>query len=104
MFEVRITAPAEDDIQQNFTWWRDNRDADQAAEWYDSIYPAISSLSQMPRRCAFAREQDMYTGELRQLYFGIGRKATHRIIFTIEDQTVFVLAVLHQRQEGFGST
>ena len=73
MFEVRITAPAEDDIQQNFTWWRDNRDADQAAEWYDSIYPAINSLSQMPRRCAFAREQDMYTGELRQLYFGIGR-------------------------------
>ena len=58
MFEVRITAHAEDDILQNFTWWRDNRDADQAAEWYDSIYPAINSLSQMPRRCAFAREQD----------------------------------------------
>jgi len=50
----------------------------------------------MPRRCAFAREQDMCSGELRQLYFGIGRKATHRIIFTIEDQTVFVLVVLHQ--------
>jgi len=101
MFEVRITAPAEDDIQKNFIWWRDNRDPDQAAEWYDSIYPAIRSLGQMPRRCAFAREQDMCSGELRQLYFGIGRKATHRIVFAIEDQTVFVLAVLHQRQKGF---
>ena len=101
MFEVRITALAEEDIQQNFIWWRDNRDPDQAAEWYESIYPAINSLSQMPRRCAFAREQDMYSGELRQLYFGIGRKATHRIIFTIERETVFVLAVLHQRQNGF---
>ena len=73
----------------------------QAAEWYDSIYPAINSLSQMPRRCASAREQDMYSGELRQLYFGIGPKATHRIVFTIEDQTVFILAVLHQRQKGY---
>lgn len=101
MFEVKITAPAEDDIQQNFIWWRDNRDPDQAAEWYESIFPAIRSLSQMPRRCAFAREQDMFSGELRQLYFGIGRNATHRIIFTIKDQTVFVLSVLHQRQKGF---
>ena len=33
MFEVRITAPAEDDIQQNFIWWRDNRDPDQATSF-----------------------------------------------------------------------
>lgn len=104
MFEVRITKPAEDDIQRNFEWWRDNRDSNQAARWYDSIYPAIDSLSQMPRRCSFAREQDMYPGELRQLHFGISRNATHRIIFTIDDQTVFVLAVLHQRQRNLGDS
>ena len=102
MFEVRITQTAEEDIQRSFEWWRGNRDPDQAAQWYDSIYPAINSLSQMPRRCAFARDQDMYSGELRQLYFGIGRKATHRIIFAIEGHTVTILAILHQRQEGFG--
>ncbi len=101
MFNVSITAPAERDIQRTFEWWRDNRDAVQAAKWYESIYPAIASLSEMPRRCAFAREQEMYSGELRQLYFGIGRQATHRIIFTIQEQTVFVLAVLHQHQKGF---
>ena len=49
MFEVRITAPVENDIQQSFIWWRDNRDPDQAAQWYDSNYPAIESLSQLPR-------------------------------------------------------
>lgn len=103
MFKVRITQPAEIDIQRNFEWWRDNRDPEQATEWYESIFPAIQSLAQMPRRCAFAREQDPYPGELRQLQFGIGRKATHRIIFTIEDETVFILAVLHHRQEGFRS-
>lgn len=104
MFEVRITAPAEEDIQKNYQWWRDNRDPDQAEQWYNSIYPAIASLSQMPRRCAFAREQTMHSGELRQLYFGIGRQATHRIVFTIEDQTVFILAVLHQRQSNLGES
>lgn len=74
MFEVRITAPAEEDIQRNYEWWRDNRDPDQAEKWYDSIYPAIGSLAQMPRRCAFAREKDMHSGELRQLYFGVAAK------------------------------
>ena len=98
MFAVRITGPAEQDIQRNFQWWCENRDLDQAAKWYESIYPAIATLRQMPRRCAFAREQEEYSGELRQLYFGIGRKATHRIVFTIEGETVIVLAVLHQRQ------
>ena len=43
------------------------------------------------------------SGELRLLYFGIGRKATHRIVFTIEKQAVFVLAVLHQRQQDYGT-
>lgn len=101
MFEVKITASAEADIQQNFTWWRDNRDPDQAAEWYESIYPAIRSLREMPRRCAFAREQDMYSGELRQLHFGIGRKATHRIIFTIEGQIVFYSCCFASTAKGF---
>jgi len=100
MFDVRITPQAEKDIQRNFEWWRDNRDPDQAEEWYNSIFPAIDSLRQMPRRCTFAREQETFSGELRQLLFGIGRKTTHRIVFTIEDQTVLVLAVLHQRQQG----
>ena len=101
MFDVQITAPAESDIQQNFVWWRDNRDPDQAAQWYDSIYPAIESLRNMPRRCALAREHEMYSGELRQLHFGVGRRTTHRIVFAIEGETVFILAVLHQRQQGF---
>jgi plasmid stabilization system protein ParE len=101
MFEVRITDPAEQDIQRNYQWWRDNRDPEQAEKWYDSIYPAIASLNQMPRRCAFAREQEMFSGELRQLYFGIGRRATHRIVFTLREDKVFVLAVLHQSQERF---
>lgn len=98
MFEVRITEPAEQDIRADFAWWRDNRSAEQAARWYEAIYPAIDTLSQMPQRCPRARESDAYPGELRELHFTIGRRPTHRILFAIEGETVFVLRVRHTSQ------
>ena len=99
MFAIRITDIAEQDIQQSYQWWRDNRSPSEAERWYDSIYPAIKTLESMPHRCALAREHEAFADELRQLLFGIGRKATHRILFTIEDQTVMILRVLHHAQQ-----
>ena len=83
MFKIRITDVAERDIQQNFEWWRDNRSPEQAARWYDGIFPAIDTLKKMPDRCTAAREQDSFDVKLLQLSYGIGRRATHRILFTI---------------------
>jgi plasmid stabilization system protein ParE len=73
MFQVVITEPAEQDIQAAFTWWRDNRSADQAARWYEKIIPAIATLREMPDRCPRASENDLHPLGLRELHFGIGR-------------------------------
>ena len=101
MFSLRITDVAERDIQRNFEWWRDNRSAEQAARWCEGIFPAIATLTKMPRRCSLAREADFHDIELRQLQFGIGRRSTHRILFTIDGDAVVILKVLHNAQKDF---
>jgi len=102
MFEIRITERAELDIQTAYDWWSKNRSAEQAARWVDAIYPAISSLAAMPRRCSYAEEREYFPGELRQLLFGIGSRATHRIVFTIEHETVYILRVRSTSQQSLG--
>jgi len=56
----------------------------------------------MPRRCSYAEERESYSGELRQLLFGVGRSATHRILFAIEKQAVYILRVRHISQQDLG--
>src|SRR5882672_2942401 len=98
MYEVRITEPAEQDIQASFAWWRDHRSAGEAQRWYESIYPAIDTLTKMPQRCPRARESPIYPGELRELYYTIGRRPTHRIVFAIDGESVVILRVRHASQ------
>lgn len=99
MFAIHITDVAEQDIQSAFEWWRDNRSASEAERWYQSIYPAIETLQSMPHRCAFATERELIGVELRQLLYGIGRRPTHRILFSVENETVIILRVLHNAQQ-----
>lgn len=97
-FKVEVARSAEQDIQSAFDWWREHRSAEDAIRWLDQIYPAIASLESMPRRCEQAVEHRGAQSELRQLLFGIGDRPTHRILFTIEGDTVTVLRVRHASQ------
>ena len=100
MARVIITGPAKRDIQVAYDWWAENRSAEQAIRWYVGIHAAIHSLRKMPERCAMAAESDLLTQGIRQLLFGLRRRATHRIVFTIEDSTVVVLRVCHSSQDA----
>ncbi|MGA2498760.1 MAG: type II toxin-antitoxin system RelE/ParE family toxin [Tepidisphaeraceae bacterium] len=66
-----------------------------ALKWYDGLEKLIGSLSQFPRRFGAAREADAFDIELRQVVY-----RSHRIIFTIEEQTVTVLHVRHGAQSS----
>jgi len=51
----------------------------------------------MPKRCALARENKLFTKEIRQLLYGKGRN-TYRIIFTvIENEDDYFVRILHVR-------
>lgn len=99
MFEVVITGSAERDIQKAYQWWHDNRSPEEAERWYDAIYPAIRTLRKMPRRCSLAAENARLPFELRELLFGIGSRATHRVLFEVDGELVIIHRVRHTAQD-----
>lgn len=46
-----------------------------ASQWYSGLLQAIESLSQMPKRCPLARENEYFSEEIRQLLYGRGRNS-----------------------------
>jgi plasmid stabilization system protein ParE len=99
MAQVIVTGPAAQDIEAAYSWWKQNRSAEQAARWYIGIRNAVHSLRTSPERYPFAQERDLLPQGVRQLLFGIGRRATHRIVYTIDAGTVIVLRIRHASQD-----
>lgn len=99
-YAVVVTEPAAKAIEDTSVWWARERSAEQAARWYGGIREAIASLEQFPERCALSAENERFPYELRELYFGLGSKPTHRVVFTISKQHVVVLAVRHVAQRA----
>jgi plasmid stabilization system protein ParE len=100
MHRVIITGPAKRDIQADYDWWSENHSAEQAERWYLGIHAAVQSLRDAPERCSGASETDLVDLGVRQLLFGLGRRATHRIVFAIDSDTVVVLRVRHTSQDA----
>jgi plasmid stabilization system protein ParE len=70
---------------------------EKAGQWYAGLLQAIGSLSQMPKRCPLARENEHFSQEIRQLIYGKGRNS-YRILFTVlEEQEVPSVRILHIR-------
>jgi plasmid stabilization system protein ParE len=99
-YEVSITSRAEQEAQANHDWWAEHRSAEQAARWYDDFLNSALSLEQNPDRCSLAAENERFPYEIRQLNFGIGRKPTHRLVYTIRPKEVVVLRVRHLAQKA----
>lgn len=99
MFSVTVLPSAEQDIERNFAWWRQNRLFDQAARWYASISEAIQTLKNFPERCPTAVESDLHPNGIRVLFFGIGQHPTHRVLFSVIESEVFILRVRHLSQD-----
>ena len=100
MHGLIITGPAKRDIEAAYDWWAENRSGEQAQRWYIGIHAAIEALRSMPERCPLASETDLLTQGVRQQSYGLGRRATHRVVFAIDDSTVVVLRVRHTAQDA----
>src|SRR6266481_1574286 len=94
---VVITEQAEREMATAFDWWAAHRSKPQADRWYAGLAKAIAGLSENPERHGQSRERDRFAYEIRDLLFGLGRRPTHRAVFTIRGEEVVVLTV---RQVG----
>lgn len=96
-YQVEISSLAEAEADSAFLWMSQITSISKASSWYEGLLKAISSLSEMPRRCSLARENEYFTLEIRQLLYGKGRNQ-YRILFTIlEDDEVSLVRILHIR-------
>lgn len=95
MAEVKLTERAYQQLKSSAQWWADNRSSTQAVRWYEAFLRALVTLERNPERCALARENESMPVEMRELYFGLGRRKTHRAVFAIRPDYVVVYAIRH---------
>lgn len=70
--------------------------------WLEGFEKAIDSLVDRSEQHGLARENDLYEFPypVRQLLYGLGKKPTHRAVFEVRGDTVFVVAVRHLAQDN----
>jgi plasmid stabilization system protein ParE len=96
-YSVIIEASARRDIE-DIACWRSSYSKDAAREWHQRVKKAIHSLSETPRRCALAPENDAFDVEIRHLLYG-RRRYIYRILFTIRGKDVHIFHVRHGARE-----
>lgn len=97
-YRVVLSDRAEKQLESTYEWWSTHRSAEQAIRWYNGFLDALESLCENPERCSLALENSSVVYELRQLLFGLGRRPTHRALFTIRPDMVYVFSLHHVAQ------
>jgi len=103
--KVFMTSRAKLQLAACAGWWSEHRDANQAFRWLDGFEEAIAALRENSEQHGFARENGLYElpYPVRQLLYGIGKRPTHRAVFEVRGDTVFVVAVRHLAQDDLSS-
>jgi plasmid stabilization system protein ParE len=104
-YQVLLTSRAQLQLLRNAQWWSENRSTDQAARWLDGFEAAIAGLAHNPHQHRMAPESNRYQLPFpaRQLNFGIGNKPTHRAVFEVRGDTVYVVAIRHLAQDDLAA-
>lgn len=96
-YHVVVTPTADAEAMESFLWCAE-RSLDAADTWYAGLDRALNSLAVNPTRCPVAQEDSEALGrEVRILLYG-KRRGVYRIVFSISDDTVSVLRILHSAQ------
>jgi plasmid stabilization system protein ParE len=97
-FRVETTAQAERDAESILEWLLSQHAGEAGTRWFQALESAIASLTEFPKRCALAPEDRVFPFEVRQLLYG-HKPHIYRILFTIQDETVYVLHIRHGRRQ-----
>jgi plasmid stabilization system protein ParE len=97
-FRITILPRAKRQLLEQVVWWSNNHSAEQAFRWLDGFEQALTSLVSDPERFPLARENDAFDFEIRELHYGVRRRATHRAVFEIRGEEVIVYSIRHLAQ------
>lgn len=106
-YRIEISSVAEAEADSAYLGLSSILSPDRARAWYQGLLRSIESLSEFPKRCPLARENQYFSREIRQLLYGQGRFC-YRILFTIiendEVSTVRVLHIRHGARQTLGES
>jgi plasmid stabilization system protein ParE len=97
-FRVETTVVAEQEADAILDWLLSQHAGDTGIRWFLALQDAIGSLAEFPARCPLAPESTAFPFEVRHLLYG-HPPHVYRILFTIENQTVYVLHIRHGRRQ-----
>lgn len=93
-YQVRLTDKAEADVDAVLAWFAEQQALEAGSRWFARLMVAIDTLESMPERCPLLAEAGDIGLEIRELLIG-KRRGVYRVLFQIQEKTVFVLRVWH---------
>ena len=100
-YRVVILPRAESDVESFARWWAEHHDSAQAEKWFDAIHQQLKLLSEFPEGYSLSAENDDFPYVIRDKLLGLGSRPSYRAVFTIKDNTVYVLAIRRTSQNRF---
>ena len=97
-FEVLITPSAKADIFEINAWLLENHPDGAKSGYMESAKP-LTSLSKFPERCVVSPESEAFDVTVRQLIYG-KNPHTYRILFSIQDEKVYILRIRSTHRQG----
>ena len=91
-FEVRITAKAEQDLEEIWGFIADDS-PEEAAKFVLQLEKQVEKLERFPERCPLISENQVLHTRYRHLIYG-----EYRTIFRISRRIVYVLRIIHSAQ------
>jgi plasmid stabilization system protein ParE len=98
-YRLRLTDEAADRLLSIAKWYAEtSQSLSIAVVWYDGFLDTLENLTDDPRRGAVAAENNLFEFELREIYYGSGKRITHRALYRIVNDTVEVLTIRHHAE------
>jgi plasmid stabilization system protein ParE len=96
---VRFTRTSSRELHRIADWYNDQISG-LGEKWLQGIQKTMASLSENPDRFGLAHEVDSFPYELHELYYGVGRRKTHRVLFRMTKEEVVILGIRHTSQQN----
>lgn len=80
-------------------WWAKSRSAQQAERWFEGFVSRLNELTETAEQCPLASENDAFPFEVREVHYGLSHRVTHRALFTIRPDIVYVFVIRHVAQQ-----
>jgi plasmid stabilization system protein ParE len=98
-YQIEMLPRAIAELRSIVLWWAEHHSSEQAGRWLIGIEAAIGDLANHPEQHSLAIEADSFPFEVRELHYGVKRRKTHRVLFTIREDVVRVYSVRHLAQD-----